>query len=78
VGLNPKEVERALDMPVSFQIESDREVPMSVNRGVPLALANPRASIVKALTDVADALVPPRAPAKGESAKRGRRRLGRS
>jgi pilus assembly protein CpaE len=78
VGLNPKEVERALDMPVSFQIESEREVPMSVNRGVPLALANPRASIVKSLTEVADALVPPRAPAKGEAKKRGRRRLGRS
>jgi pilus assembly protein CpaE len=77
VGLNPKEVERALDMPVSFEIESEREVPMSVNRGVPLALANPRASVVKALGEVADALVPPRAAGKGEG-KRGRRRLGRS
>ena len=45
-------------MPVAFEVESEREVPVSVNRGVPLALSNPRASIVKSLGEMADTLVP--------------------
>ena len=78
VGLNPKEIERALDMPVAFEVESEREVPVSVNRGVPVALSNPRASMVKTLGEMADTLVP--LPAKsGEGDKKARRgrRIGR-
>jgi pilus assembly protein CpaE len=78
VGLNPREVERALDMPVSFEVESEREVPLSVNRGVPLALANPRSAMAKSLGDIADALVPPRTPGKDEGKRKRSRRLGRS
>jgi pilus assembly protein CpaE len=76
VGLNPREVERALDMPVAFEVESEREVPLSVNRGVPLAVANPRSALVKSLGEIADKLVPPRGT-KDEAAKR-KRRIGRS
>ncbi len=76
VGLNAKEIERALDMQVEFEIESDREVPVSVNRGVPLALANPRSGVVKALSDMADKLVPVRTTAKTDE-KKSKRRMGR-
>jgi pilus assembly protein CpaE len=76
VGLNAKEIERALDMQVEFEIESDREIPVSVNRGVPLALANPRSSVVKALSDMADKLVPVRTAAKPDE-KKSKRRMGR-
>ena len=83
VGLNAREIERALDMPISFEVESEREVPVSVNRGVPLALANPRSAIAKSLGDVADKLVPPVRSQNGNSKggggeeKKSRRRLGR-
>ena len=73
VGLNPREVERALDMQVAFEVPSEREVPVSINRGVPLALANPRSSVVKALGEVADKLVPVRTAA-GEDTKKSRRK----
>jgi pilus assembly protein CpaE len=76
VGLNAKEIERALDMQVEFEIESDREIPVSVNRGVPLALANPRSGVVKALSDMADKLVPVRTAAKPDE-KKSKRRMGR-
>ena len=74
VGLNPREVERALEMPVAFDVPSEREVPVSINRGVPIALANPRSNAVKALGDIADKLVPLRAPAAGEDKKSRRKR----
>ena len=41
VGLKPQEVERALDMKVEFEVPVDREVAVSVNRGVPMALSAP-------------------------------------
>ena len=80
VGLNAREIERALDMPISFEVESEREVPVSVNRGVPLALANPRSAIVKSLGDMADQLVPPVRSQNGQGGgeeKKSRLRLGR-
>jgi MinD-like ATPase involved in chromosome partitioning or flagellar assembly len=68
-------------MPISFEVESEREVPVSVNRGVPLALANPRSSMVKSLGDIADKLVPvskaQNGTSKGGEEKKSRRRLGR-
>jgi pilus assembly protein CpaE len=85
VGLNAREIERALDMPISFEVESEREVPVSVNRGVPLALASPRSSMVKSLGEIADKLVPPvrskdgsSKKGKGGEEKKSRRSFGRS
>jgi MinD-like ATPase involved in chromosome partitioning or flagellar assembly len=50
-------------------------VPVSINRGVPIALANPRAGVVKSLGEIADKLVPVRTPAGDE--KKKSKRLGR-
>jgi pilus assembly protein CpaE len=71
VGLRKGEVERALDLKVAFELPSERDVPASVNRGVPIALANPRAGVVKSMAQVADTLVPPRPTAEGKKKRRG-------
>jgi pilus assembly protein CpaE len=75
VGLRPSEVERALDMKVEFEVPSERDVPVSINRGVPIAMSNPRAGVVKALGEIADKLVPMRTPAVDD--KKKTKRLGR-
>ena len=75
MGLRPSEVERALDMKVEFEVPSERDVPVSINRGVPIALSNPRAGVVKALGEIADKLVPMRTPAADD--KKKTKRLGR-
>ena len=48
VGLKPQEVERALDMKVEFEVPVEREVAVSVNRGVPIALSAPKSAVAKA------------------------------
>ena len=77
VGLKPQEVERALEMKVEFEVPVEREVAVSVNRGVPIALSNPRSGVGKAMQEIADKLVPQRNPAgKAESGGRKFRRKG--
>jgi pilus assembly protein CpaE len=63
VGLKAQEIERALDMKVAFEVPVEREVAVSVNRGVPLAISSPRSAVGKSLQEVADKLVPLRTPA---------------
>jgi pilus assembly protein CpaE len=74
VGLKPQEVERALEMKVEFEVPVDREVAVSVNRGVPLVLSNPRSGVAKSLQDMADKLVPQRTAAAGTGGKKFRRK----
>jgi pilus assembly protein CpaE len=74
VGLKPQEVERALEMKVEFEVPVDREVAVSVNRGVPLVLSNPRSGVAKALQDMADKLVPQRTAAASAGGKKFRRK----
>lgn len=49
VGLNLAEVERGLGNKVAVSIPSSREVPLSVNRGEPLALADPRSAVTRSI-----------------------------
>ncbi len=74
VGLKPQEVERALEMKVEFEVPVDREVAVSVNRGVPLVLSNPRSGVGKALQDMADKLVPQRTTSDSAGGKKFRRK----
>ena len=76
VGLKPQEVERALEMKVEFEVPVEREVAVSVNRGVPIVISTPRSGVGKALQEVADKLVPQRQAGKSESGggKKFRRR----
>jgi pilus assembly protein CpaE len=56
VGLEPKDVDKALGMPVSAHIPSSREVPTLANRGLPIATENSSHSVSKAIARFADQL----------------------
>ena len=58
VGMKPNEVEGALGMKVRFEIPSDRAVPLSVNRGNPVVLAEEGADVSKAVKAMAKELFP--------------------
>jgi pilus assembly protein CpaE len=76
VGMKPKEVESALERRVSFEVPADGGVPLAVNRGNPLVLAEPRSDFSKAIREMSKSL------ASGSAAKSKERRrmlaLGKS
>jgi pilus assembly protein CpaE len=63
VGMNPREVESALERKIDFEVPGDAAVPLSVNRGHPLVLAEPRADFSKAMRAMAKAIATPAQPA---------------
>ena len=58
VGMKPNEVEGALGMKVRFEVPSDRAVPLAVNRGNPVVLAEEGADVSKAIKLMAKELFP--------------------
>lgn len=58
VGLSVDDIEATLERSVDITIPSHRTVPASVNRGNPIALSDPRSSVGKAFTSLAERLVP--------------------
>ena len=56
VGINRNEVERALEAKVRVDLPSDRAVPLNVNRGKPVVLADPSADFSRAIIDLAKEL----------------------
>jgi len=56
VGMKPNEVEGALGMKVRFEVPSDRSVPLTVNRGIPVVLAEEGADVSKAIKAMAKSL----------------------
>jgi pilus assembly protein CpaE len=64
VGMKPKEVESALEIPVRFEVPSDRAVPLAVNRGAPAVLGDGKADFSRAVRELAKALVTAQAAAK--------------
>jgi pilus assembly protein CpaE len=54
VGLTIADVETAVGAPMAVQIPSSRDVPVSVNRGVPLAVDDPKHPFARAIRDLAD------------------------
>src|SRR3954466_8874501 len=61
VGMKPKEVEAALETKISFELPSDRAVPLSVNRGQPAVLAEPGSDFARAIKDMAGTISKPHA-----------------
>jgi pilus assembly protein CpaE len=59
VGMKEGEVETALERKVRYQVPSDRAVPLSINRGTPVVLADPGADFSIAMRDVAKAVANP-------------------
>ena len=58
VGMKPGEVEGALDVKVRFELPSDGKVPLAVNRGTPLVLADDKADFSRAMREMAKGLSP--------------------
>lgn len=69
VGMKPGEVEGALEVKVRFELPSDGKVPLAVNRGTPLVLADDKADYSRAMREMAKGLSP------AEAAKVQKRRL---
>jgi pilus assembly protein CpaE len=68
VGMKPNEVEGALGMKVRFEVPSDRAVPLAVNRGNPVVLAEESADVSRAIKSMAKELF--RAPKEEQGKKR--------
>jgi pilus assembly protein CpaE len=58
VGMKPGEVEGALDIKVRFELPSDGKVPLAVNRGTPLVLADDKAEFSRSVRQMAKSLLP--------------------
>src|SRR4026209_2618696 len=69
VGMKPGEVESALEVKVRFELPSDGKLPLAVNRGTPLVLADDKADLPRAVREMAKGLSPV------EAAKVQKRRL---
>jgi pilus assembly protein CpaE len=70
VGIQRSEVERALETKIRADLPSDRGVPLGVNRGKPVALADPGADFSKAIAELAKSLIVVDPGRKPESGKR--------
>jgi pilus assembly protein CpaE len=57
VGMKQSEVEAALGLKIDFEIPSDRAVPLAVNRGKPVVLADESADVSRALRQMAKRIV---------------------
>jgi pilus assembly protein CpaE len=67
VGLTGADIERVLKTPTTAHVPSSRDVPMSINRGVPIVVDQPNHPVSKAIRDLA----------LGRIANRGQQRGGR-
>lgn len=54
VGISPSQVGKTLGTPIDVAIPSSRDVPLSVNRGTPVVLDNPKSPVSRALARLAD------------------------
>jgi pilus assembly protein CpaE len=70
VGIQRAEVERALETKIRADLPSDRAVPLGVNRGKPVVLADPGADFAKAIAELAKGLVTDAGKAKKKAAGR--------
>ncbi len=58
VGLKRPEVEAALEVKVTYEVPSDRAVPLSVNRGTPAVISEAQSDYARSLRQVAESLLP--------------------
>ena len=58
VGLNITEVEKSIGVEVDIQIPSSRDVPLSINQGIPLAELKPRSPVTTSLRDLTALVIP--------------------
>lgn len=75
VGLTGDDVEKAIQMPISVRLPSSKDVPASVNRGVPLVRLSPRHPFSRQVTALATAELSSRALVASD-VRKSRSRLG--
>lgn len=73
VGLTATDIERVIRVPILAHVPSSRDVPVSINRGVPIVVDNPQHPVSKAIRDFATGRLA--SPTIGEPAARGLRGL---
>ena len=66
VGMKRREVEDALGVKVGFELPTDRGVPLAVNRGKPIVLADSGAPFSRAIGETAKALLTAPSPKSGK------------
>src|SRR5215472_18449937 len=71
VGLSPEDVERVLRSPIAAHIPSSRAVPLSINNGTPITLANQDHPVSRAIARFAQQHVIGASPAGALGASRG-------
>jgi pilus assembly protein CpaE len=76
VGLKTREVETALKVKIAHELPSDGMIPLTINRGNPAVLAEPRCDFSKAIGQLAKQVAPQtRSAAQGAAKPEHRRRL---
>jgi pilus assembly protein CpaE len=76
VGLKTREVETALKVKITHELPADGTVPLTINRGNPAVLAEPRCDFAKAIGQLAKQLAPQaRMPVPTAATRQHRRRL---
>jgi pilus assembly protein CpaE len=73
VGLTATDIERVIRVPILAHVPSSRDVPVSINRGVPIMVDNPQHPVSKAIRDFAVGRLS--SASTGEPAARGLRGL---
>src|SRR5215470_3786790 len=73
VGLTASDIERVIRVPIQAHVPSSRDVPVSINRGVPIMVDNPQHPVSKAIRDFSLGRL--MSPIIGEPAARGLRGL---
>jgi pilus assembly protein CpaE len=74
VGLKTREVETALKVKIAHELPSDGTIPLTVNRGNPAVLAEPRCDFSKAIGQIAKAVAPQARSSNQAAAKPQQRR----
>ena len=56
VGLEDRDVERTLRREITYTLPSDKAIPVSVNRGQPVVVDNPKSRVARSLQEIAHSL----------------------
>jgi MinD-like ATPase involved in chromosome partitioning or flagellar assembly len=77
VGLTAEDVTRVARSPIAVQVPSSREVPVSINKGIPIVLDSPAHPVSQAITRFARERLQASPPPARSAAPAGRRVVGR-
>ena len=71
VGLDPSDAEEAIGMKICASIPSSRELPLSLNLGIPVVINEPKSAVAKQLQQLAERFAP---AAERDKSRKGWRR----